>query len=283
MLGPIKKIPHRKTKTNKTLRILICVLGVLLLVLMYSIYFMKGDCSENIKSKTTNKTIEKQSKKAPKAIKKYKAAQTNNTSKAKKTKVEFEKRPGAMQLPDGRVLTFKPPKEGEFRIIHSHGLMYKCDHLGNWEDVTPKPVFDNAFEETLLGLATRGDFIPGMLMGIDHKQAIKMLTKPVVINEGYSEEIIAKKEAVAAAKEAILEYMKEGASLDDFVMEMRKQIAKERNIRGTVLKEIIQSLKEGRTQDAADMRNAANIMLERDSLPSIKLPPHIENAIEESK
>ena len=283
MLGPIKKIPHRKTKTNKAPRILICVLGVLLLVLMYSIYFMKGDCSENIKSKTTNKTIEKQSKKAPKAIKKYKAAQTNNTSKSKKTKVEFEKRPGAMQLPDGRVLTFKPPKEGEFRIIHSHGLMYKCDHLGNWEDITPKPVFDNAFEETLLGLATRGDFIPGMLMGMDHKQAIKILTKPVVINEGDSEEIIAKKEAVAAAKEAILEYMKDGASLDDFVMEMRKQIAKERNIRGTALKEIIKSLKEGRTQDAADMRNAANIMLERDSLPSIKLPPHIENAIEESK
>lgn len=285
MLGPIKKIPHRKTKTNKIPRILlICVLGVLLLVVMYFIYFMKGDCSENIKSKTTNKTIEKkQSKKAPKTINKYKAAQTNNTSKLKKTKVEFEKRPGAMQLPDGRVLTFKPPKEGEFRIIHSHGLMYKCDHLGNWEDVTPKPVFDNAFEETLLGLATRGDFIPGMLMGMEHKQAIKMLTKPVVINEGDSEEIIAKKEAVAAAKEAILEYMKDGASLDDFVMEMRKQIAKERNIRGTALKEIIQSLKEGRTQDAADMRNAANIMLERDSLPSIKLPPHIENAIEENK
>ena len=173
-------------------------------------------------------------------------------------KPPFVKRPGSMQLPDGRVLTFKPPKEGEFRIVHSHGSTYKCDHLGNWEDVTPKPVFDNSFEEALVGLATTGNFIPGMLMGIDYDDAIKMLTKPVVINPDDPEDVVEKKEAVAAAKEAILDYMKDGASLDDFVMEMRKQVVKERFIRGTALKEIVASLKEGRAQDAADMRDAAN-------------------------
>ena len=195
----------------------------------------------------------------------------------------FVKRPGAMQLPDGRVLTFKPPKEGEFRIVHSHGSIYKCDHLGNWEDVTPRPVFDNAFEETLVGLATTGNFIPGMLMGIDYDDAIKMLTKPVVINPDDPEDVVEKKEAVAAAKEAILDYMKDGASLDEFVMEMRKQVVKERFIRGMALKEIVASLKEGRAQDAADMRDAANKMLEKDNLRPINLPAHIEQAIEENK
>ena len=201
----------------------------------------------------------------------------------KPEKPKFEKRPGAMQLSDGRVLTFKPPKEGEFRIVHSHGSTYKCDHLGNWEDVTPKPVFDNSFEETLVGLATTGNFIPGMLMGIDYDYAINMLTKPVVINPDDPKDVVAKKKAVAAAKEAILDYMKDGASLDEFVMDMRKQVVKERFIRGMALKEIVASLKEGRAQDAADMRDAANKMLEKDNLRPINLPAHIEQAIEENK
>ena len=216
---------------------------------------------------------------------------TNRTAKAnadnkaeKPEKPPFVKRPGAMQLPDGRVLTFAPPKEGEFRIVHSHGSTYKCDHLGNWVDVTPKPIFDNSFEEALVGLSSEsGAFIPGMLLGIPYEDAIRMLTKPVVINEDDSEDVIKKKEAVAAAKEAILDYMKDGASLDDFVMEMRKQVVKEKFIRGMALKEIVASLKEGRVQDAADMRDAANKMLEKDSLPALKLPAHIENAIKENK
>ena len=223
----------------------------------------------------------------PVAPKPAKAGATNAQSKAEKpAKPEpppFQKRPGAMQLPDGRVLTFRPPKEGEFRIVHSHGSTYKCDHLGNWEDVTPKPVFDNSFEEALVGLATTGNFIPGMLMGIDYDDAIKMLTKPVVVNPDDPEDVVAKKEAVAAAKEAILDYMKDGASLDDFVMEMRKQVVKERFIRGAALKEIVASLKEGRAQDAADMRDAANKMLEKDGAPALKIPAHLENAIEENK
>ena len=223
----------------------------------------------------------------PIAPKPAKAGATNAQSKAEKAaKPEpppFQKRPGAMQLPDGRVLTFRPPKEGEFRIVHSHGSTYKCDHLGNWEDITPKPIFDNTFEEALVGLATTGNFIPGMLMGIDYDDAIKMLTKPVVINPDDPEDVVEKKEAVAAAKEAILDYMKDGASLDDFVMEMRKQVVKERFIRGMALKEIVASLKEGRAQDAADMRDAANKMLENDNLRPMNLPAHIEQAIEENK
>ena len=223
----------------------------------------------------------------PVAPKPAKAGATNAQAKAEKpAKPEpppFQKRPGAMQLPDGRVLTFRPPKEGEFRIVHSHGSTYKCDHLGNWEDVTPKPVFDNSFEEALVGMATTGNFIPGMLLGLDEKEAIRMLTKPVVVNEGDSEDVVAKKEAVAQAKEAILDYMKDGATLDEFVMEMRRRSVRERFVRGAALKEIVASLKEGRAQDAADMRDAANRMLEKEDLPALKIPAHIENAIEESK
>lgn len=287
MIAPPRNVPHAKPKSKSGSRFYAYLLGIVALAVVCGIGVWVVNHQSESDSKKDAKVASKPTRKnlAPKANKPATAsAKTNAVQKAvEKKKPEYVKRPGAMQLPDGRVLTFKPPKEGEFRIVHSHGSTYKCDHLGNWKDITPKPIFDNSFEETLVGMATTGNFIPGMLLGLDHNTAIKMLMKPVVINEDDSEDVVAKKEAVAQAKEAILDYMKDGASLDEFVMEMRKQVVSEKLIRGMALKEIVASLKEGRVQDAADMRDAANKMLEKDSLPALKLPAHIENTIEKNK
>ena len=275
-----KKRPRAKTPVGRFVLwgvVALLAAGVAA-VLALSLLRKEPEPQEDKAGKRGKTTEARPPKKIPPAVNK---PATDKPEKPEKP--PFVKRPGAMQLPDGRVLTFKPPKEGEFRIVHSHGSTYKCDHLGNWVDVTPKPVFDNSFEETLVGLATTGNFIPGMLMGIDYDNAIRMLTKPVVVNPDDPEDVVKKKEAVAAAKEAILDYMKDGASLDEFVMDMRKQVVKERFIRGAALKEIVASLKEGRAQDAADMRDAANKMLEKDGAPALKIPAHLENAIEENK
>ena len=275
-----KKRPRAKTPVGRFVLwgvVALLAAGVAA-VLALSLLRKEPEPQEDKAGKRGKTTEARPPKKIPPAVNK---PATDKPEKPEKP--PFVKRPGAMQLPDGRVLTFKPPKEGEFRIVHSHGSTYKCDHLGNWVDVTPKPVFDNSFEETLVGLATTGNFIPGMLMGIDYDDAIRMLTKPVVVNPDDPEDVVKKKEAVAAAKEAILDYMKDGASLDEFVMDMRKQVVKERFIRGAALKEIVASLKEGRAQDAADMRDAANKMLEKDGAPALKIPAHLENAIEENK
>lgn len=275
-----KKRPRAKTPVGRFVLwgvVALLAAGVAA-VLALSLLRKEPEPQEDKAGKRGKTTETRPPKKIPPAVNK---PATDKPEKPEKP--PFVKRPGAMQLPDGRVLTFKPPKEGEFRIVHSHGSTYKCDHLGNWVDVTPKPVFDNSFEETLVGLATTGNFIPGMLMGIDYDDAIRMLTKPVVVNPDDPEDVVKKKEAVAAAKEAILDYMKDGASLDEFVMEMRKQVVKERALRGMALKEIVASLKEGKAQDAADMRDAANKMLEKDGAPALKIPAHLENAIEENK
>ena len=275
-----KKRPRAKTPVGRFVLwgvVALLAAGVAA-VLALSLLRKEPEPQEDKAGKRGKTTEARPPKKIPPAVNK---PATDKPEKPEKP--PFVKRPGAMQLPDGRVLTFKPPKEGEFRIVHSHGSTYKCDHLGNWVDVTPKPVFDNSFEETLVGLATTGNFIPGMLMGIDYDDAIRMLTKPVVVNPDDPEDVVKKKEAVAAAKEAILDYMKDGASLDEFVMEMRKQVVKERALRGMALKEIVASLKEGKAQDAADIRDAANKMLEKDGAPALKIPAHLENAIEENK
>ena len=271
----------RRTASRSTRRWLLAGVVALTIAGGALLYFIVDGDAPSAAEATRAKASEKPAPRPPRLspTNAVRAAATNASVKAP-VPPPFKKRPGAMQLPDGRVLTFKPPKEGEFKIVHSHGTVYKCDHLGNWEDVTPKPVFDNAFEESLVGLATSGSFIPGVLMGLDYDYVIKMLTKPVVVDPGDPEDVVAKKEAVAAAKEAILDYMQDGASFDDFVMDMRRQVATERAIRGMALKEIVRLLNAGRTEEAADMRDAAEQLMERETGGRLTLPAHIESSLE---
>ena len=200
----------------------------------------------------------------------------------KKEKPPFVKKPGTMQTPDGRVLTFPVPAEGEFRIVHSHGAMYKCDHLGNWEDVTPKPVFDNAFEENLIGMSLEnGNFIPGMLMGLDEAEVMKMLKKPVTINPDDSEEVIRKKTAAAEVKELALDYMATtGASFDEFVKEMRTTSTIQRGLTAETLRDIVGFLKKGDAKSAALYRDTLNQKFRELGLPDAKIPKRINDIID---
>jgi len=203
----------------------------------------------------------------------------------KKEKPVFVKKPGTMQTPDGRILTFPVPAPGEFRMVHSHGAMYKCDHEGNWEDVTPKPVFDNAFEENLIGMNLQnGSFIPGMLMGLDKAEVMKMLRKPVIINPDDTEEVIRKKTAAAEVKELALDYMETtGASFDEFVMEMRKTAAIQKGLTASTLKDIVGFLKKGDAKSAALYRDTLNQKFRELGLPDAKIPKHINDIIDAHK
>ncbi|MGN0847813.1 MAG: hypothetical protein ACI4RA_10580 [Kiritimatiellia bacterium] len=193
---------------------------------------------------------------------------------------EWVPTPGKLRLPDGRVLTFPVPREGEFRIVHSHGRTYKCDHLGNFEDVTPKPVFDNAFEENLIGVSVEGGgFVPGMLLGLDRDEVLRMLNRPVTVNDDDPEDVKAKKRAVAETKELILEYMKGGGTFDECVMELRELSVRERGARGTALRDIVALLKEGRAEDAALYRRTVDARLEKEGLRPLRLPGHIAEAL----
>ena len=194
----------------------------------------------------------------------------------------FVKRPGTMQLPSGKVLTFPPPKEGEFRIVHSHGKMYKCDSEGNWEDVTPKPIFDNSFEECLVGLSVDGgSFIPGMLMGLDEDSVRKMLEKQIVINEDDGEDVVAKKEAVAQMKAVILDYMDGGGKFDDFVMEMYQFSAQERTLKGKGLKRLSELIREGNIDAARAYRDTYDEVLSKQGFSPLKLPKGLREALGE--
>lgn len=258
---------------------LICAFLVLLAsaVALY-FYFSAPECAENPRNVAPKTRTRASFKPSTNTVKKVE----NPKVEAKTEKPVFVKKPGTMQTPDGRVLTFPVPAPGEFRIVHSHGAVYKCDHEGNWVDVTPKPVFDNAFEENLIGMNLQnGSFIPGMLLGLDKNEVMKMLRKPVMIDEGDSEEIIRKKTAAAEVKQLALDYMETtGASFDDFVMEMRKTSAIQRGLTAGTLKDIVGFLKKGDIKSAALYRDTLNEKFKELGLPSAKIPRHINDIID---
>lgn len=221
----------------------------------------------------------------PSAPKPTKAGTTNDQTKAKKpAKPEpppFQKRPGAMQLPDGKVLTFPAPKEGEIRKVYAYGHMYECDHLGNFKDVTPRKLFHTAFEGNFLALAVEGKtFIPAFLTGLDPEEVRKMLTKNYQPIGDETEEEMAQLKAYDEMRCAALQYIEEGGSFDDFVMDFANYEKKSRETNAICLREVMTLCKEGKIQEAKEVAEAATKLMEQKGLRPFKLPPHVKAAFD---
>ena len=277
-----KKETPKSTRKLRVVPYLICALVALFGAIALYFFLSKPESAPIAQTDTPKKRTPAKMENTSTNIKKV--AQSPKVEQ-KKEKPAFVKKPGTMQTPDGRILTFPVPAPGEFRTVHSHGAVYKCDHEGNWVDITPKPVFDNAFEEHLIGMNFQnGNFIPGMLLGLDKDEVMKMLRKPVTINPDDSEEVIRKKTAAAEVKELALDYMETtGASFDEFVMEMRKTVTIQRGLTADTLRDIVGFLKKGDAKSAALYRDTLNQKFRELGLPDAKIPKHINDIIDAHK
>ena len=213
---------------------------------------------------------------------------TNRTAKAnagnnaeKPEKQPFVKRPGAMQLPDGKVLTFPAPKEGEVRKVYAYGHMYECDSKGNFRDVTPRKLFHTAFEGNFLGLAVEDKpFIPAFLKGLDQDEVKKILTKNYEPIGDETEEEWTQLKAYDEMRCAALQYMEEGGTFDDFVDYFANQVKKERQTQAMCLREVMTLYKAGKIAEAKEMAQAAEALKEKEGLKPLKLPPHVREAFD---
>jgi len=210
---------------------------------------------------------------------------TGKTAKAKAEKPAkpepppFVKRPGAMQLPNGKVLTFPAPKEGEIRKVYANGRMYECDHLGNFKDVTKRKLFKTAFELNFLAFAQEGKpYIPVFLKGLDEEDVKRMLLKNYTPIGDETEEEWAELKAYDNMRCAALQYMEEGGKFDDFVDEYAKFDRKQRETRAMGLREIMTLYKEGKIEEAKQMAEAANLLMERNGFKPVRLPPKVQEA-----
>ena len=197
---------------------------------------------------------------------------------------EYVKKPGQLQLPDGKILTFPPPKEGEIRKVYAYGHMYECDHEGNFRDITKRQLFKTAFEGNFLGLAVSGKpFIPAFLTGLDEEDVKRMLQKPYEPIGDETEEELAELKSYDEMRNSALEYMANGGKFDDFVDAFASYVKKERETRATCLREVMTLVKQGKIAEAKEMAEAANILTEQEGFKPIHLPPHVKAAFDELK
>ena len=210
-------------------------------------------------------------------------AVTNAPAPATNAVPAFVKRPGALQLPDGKVLTFPPPKEGEIRKVYAYGHMYECDHEGNFRDVTRRQLFNTAFQANFLGLAVADKpFIPAFLKGLDQEDVKKTLLKNYELKGDETEEEMAELKAYDDMRAVALQYMDQGGSFDEFVDYFAKQVKDERETNALCLREVMTLYKQGKIAEAKEMAEAANALKKQKGLKELKLPPHVRAAFEEN-
>lgn len=216
----------------------------------------------------------------------HKAAATNAAvkvaqQKPKEEKPAYVKKPGQMQLPDGKILTFPPPKEGEIRKIYAYGHLYECDHLGNFRDVSKRQLFHTAFEANFLRFAQEGKaYIPAFLTGLDEADVKKMLEKNYQPIGDETEEELASLKAYDEMRCAALLHMEQGGKFDDFVNEYATFDRKQREAKAVSLKEVMMLYTQGKVMEAKQMAEAANVLMEQKGYQPMRFPKNIQDAFD---
>ena len=118
-----------------------------------------------------------------------------------------------------------------------------------------------------------------MLMGLDTNAVMDMLRRDVVINADDADDVKAKKEAVAEMKGVILDYIAEGGTFDQFVMEMRALTVQERSLKAQAYKKVGQLIKEGKLDEARAYRDSFNAVMDEHGFPPLKYPPNVNKML----
>lgn len=193
-------------------------------------------------------------------------------------KVKFEKKPGQMQLPNGKVLTFPPPKEGETRTIYANGHTYVCDHLGNVIETTKRKLLPTAFERNFMNLAQEGKpYISATMLGLDEAEVKRMLKQGYTMKGDETEEEKAALKAYDELRNAALVYMDQGGKFDDFINEYVTYDRNQRQARAITLQEVMKLYKEGNVVEAKKTADAANTVLSEKGFRPLTLPQHVVN------
>ena len=186
----------------------------------------------------------------------------------------FVKRPGALQTPRGEIITFKPPAPGEEKFVYVHGRKYVVDANGNFEDVTPKPTFDNRFENTMEAMsAVGGGVLPAVALSISQEDIAKYMVSPIVINDDDLADIVEKKIATAEMKELFRDYLKDGGTWEEFVMELHHIMQSERMLQAQAISEIAKMLQEGDEEGAQLYHDKVDEFMRSKGYRGLKVPP----------
>lgn len=190
--------------------------------------------------------------------------------------------PGQARLPDGYIVTFKPPEEGQtvkFMIDHEK---YVCYPDGTFEIIGHKPIFDDKFEEQLINLAMPGaTFLPHTLLNHTVEELQAMLTREIIINPDDSDEVKEKKEAVVAIKQILSDYLADGGDYEYFIMEMFKYSKEERKLRIKGLTRLQDLIDDGQIDEARNFLKIYNNILEDNGFSALRLSKKVKAKLDE--
>lgn len=282
--GKRRVVRNRPTGKNSPSKTMIVALAAIAIIAGGALWLVlggnSGKSSQDVKTERPAKATSA-AQPSPKPAVKPTVQEQQPAAPEKPEPPPYEKKPGQMQLPNGKILTFPAPKEGETRKVYAYGHMYECDSEGNFRDITPRKLFHTAFEGNFLALAVEGQrFIPAFLTGLDPKEVRAMLEKNYQPIGDETEEEMAQLRAYDDMRCAALQYMEEGGSFDDFVMDFANYEKKSRETNAMCLREVMTLCKEGKIQEAKEMAEAATKLMEQKGLRPFKLPPHVKAAFE---
>lgn len=272
-----------RTKTQSHFKVWLFALAIAVLAAGGFLWLISGKDSGKPDKDDKSERPSKASTVAQPAAKTVKTSeeQVESEKSEKPAPPPYVKKPGQMQLPNGKILTFPAPKEGETRKVYAYGHMYECDSEGNFRDITPRKLFHTAFEGNFLGLAVEDKpFIPAFLKGLDQDEVKKILEKNYQPIGDETEEEWTQLKAYDDMRCAALQYMEEGGTFDEFVDYFANQVKKERQTQAMCLREVMTLYKEGKIAEAKEMAEAAAALKEKQGLKSFKLPPHVLEAFD---
>ena len=86
-------------------------------------------------------------------------------------------------------------------------------------------------------------------------------------------------QAVAQMKGVILDYIEQGGTFDQFVMEMRALTVQERALKAQAYKKVGQLIKEGKLDEARAYRDSFNAVMDEQGFPPLKYPPNVNKML----
>lgn len=188
--------------------------------------------------------------------------------------------PGRITLPNGKTLSFKPPKEGTTTKVYASGHTYEAFPDGSFRDITPRKLFGTVFENQFQNALVDGHMaIATFLTGLDEENVIELLRKPVVFEDIDTEEERETKEAMAEMKQAALDYIEAGGTFDEFITEAQTFANQERQLKAKGLRSVMELYKVGDYAGARERLDAVNGALATQGFLGIRLPAHVKAAL----
>lgn len=197
--------------------------------------------------------------------------------------LEVDKPPkGYIRLPMGKDIRCKLPPIGETKQLLAFGEMYEIDSAGNVKSLSPPPIFDNRFENTMMALSSEGmGMMPGAAEMIPKDEVVSFLMKPIEVKEDDNEDVIAKKIATAEMKEALKEFLKSGGTWEEFVAQARSIQQAEQMLESEARMEMAKILRDGDIELAKEYKNKVNAFMKSKGYRGLKLPSKWKELIDE--